>query len=148
MTTTTTKTKIHKYFVYHSEMSLVPSDWQYINYTKISKIKKAKEIFVFDLLDFIDTMQQKSLLEDIKNCLASDGTIHIQAADIHSISSAILNNQIDIDTYNNLIFSSSRTRINSMGRMITLLKEAGFSILEAKFVNGVQYSLKCGRANE
>jgi len=146
MTTTTTKT--HKYFIYHSEMPLVPSEWQYINYTKISKIKKAKEIFLFDLLDFIDTMQQKSLLENIKNCLANDGIIHIQAADIHSISSAILNNQIDIETYNNLIFSPSRTRINSMGRMITLLKEVGFSILEAKFINGVQYSLRCGKPNE
>jgi hypothetical protein len=140
--------KTNKYFIYHSEIPLIPSEFQFIDYRKTKKIKKAKEIFIFDLLDFVDNLQQQTVLDEIKKALDSDGVIYIQGTDAHGISSALLNNQIDLETYNNLAFASSRKHISNMGRIITLLKEAGFVIYEAKFVNGVQYSLKCGKPNE
>jgi hypothetical protein len=142
-----TSNKSKKYFVYHSELPIIPQDLQFIEYNKIKKIKKAKEIFILDLLDFIDNIQKNSFLEEVSSCLDSDGVLCIQATDIYGVSSAVLNNQIDIETYNNLVFSQHKKNISSMGRIITLLKDAGLVILESKFVNGVQYSIKCGKNN-
>lgn len=144
--TNTKNTKNYKYFLYYSELPVIPSDWQFIELTKIKKIKKAKEILIMDLLDFVDTNQKLQLCQDIYNSLNKDGVLLIQGEDIYSLSAAVLNHQIDMQTFNNLLFRSHRQSASSMGSTISLLKEAGFVILEAKFINGIQYSIKCGKA--
>lgn len=143
-----TNNKNHKYFLYHSELPVIPSDWQFIEASKVKKIKKAKEILIMDLLDFVDTNQKLQLCQDIYGSLNKDGVLLIQGVDVYSLSAAILNHQIDIQTFNNLLFHSCRKSTNSMGGMITLVKETGFVVLEAKFINGIQYSIKCGKSTD
>lgn len=139
--------KPNKYFVYNSELPNLPTDLKFIEPSKIKKIKNAKEIFILDLLDFTETNEQVQICKNINESLHKDGVLFVQGVDIYGLSSAVLNNQIDIQTYNNLVFSPYKFRISTMGNIITLLKEAGFVVLEAKFINGVQYSIKCGKQN-
>lgn len=140
-------TKTNKYFIYNFELSTIPSDLKFMEPSKIKKIKNATEIFILDLLDFIDINEQTQICQDINSALHKDGFLFVQGVDVHGVSAAVLNNQIDVQTYNNLVFSPSKVRLSSIGSILTLLKETGFIILEAKFINGVQYSIKCGKKN-
>lgn len=137
--------KSNKYLVYHSELPMIPKDFQFIELSKIKKIKKAKEILILDLLDFFDTTQKVQTLKEISSCLTKDGELFIQGTDIYSLSSAVINNQIDTQTYNNLVFSPSKKGISTMGSMLSIVKEADLLLLEAKFINGIQYYIKCGK---
>lgn len=140
-------TKTNKYFVYNAELSGVPEELKFVESNKINKIKNAKEIFILDLLDFVHVIDQTQVCKDIYDALHKDGALFIQGVDAHSVCAALLNNQIDIKTYNNLVFAPSKLRLSSIDNILSLLKECGFIILEARFVNGLQYSVKCGKKN-
>jgi hypothetical protein len=44
--------------------------------------------------------------------------------------------------YNNMIFSTGKKHIKSLERVTDLLRLNNFSILETKFINGIQYYVK------
>lgn len=136
-----------KYFVYHHNLNILDDSYEYIEYSKLKKIKKADEIFVFDMLDFLDHEQQKESLKLIASKLKNLGTIKVQGVDALLLSSALLNKQIDLQLYNNILLNGKKY-IHTMGQIRQLVQDAGYVILETKFLNGIQYYLNCGYSGD
>jgi hypothetical protein len=134
-----------KIFLYHSEIDILEEKYNYIDIKKLDEIEDnslSSDIFIFDLLDNVTLEEADSILKKIKNKILSKTTIEIQSIDIFSISSSLLNKHIDIEMYNNMIFNTGKKHIKSLERVVDLLKLNNYSILETKFINGIQYYVK------
>lgn len=134
-----------KIFLYHSEIDILEEKYNYIDIKKLDEIENnslSSDIFIFDLLDNVTLEEADSILKKIKNKILSKTILEIQSIDIFSISSSLLNKHIDIEMYNNMIFNTGKKHIKSLERIVDLLKLNNYSILETKFINGIQYYVK------
>jgi hypothetical protein len=134
-----------KIFLYHSEIDMLEDKYEYMNIKKLDEIEDgsiSSDIFIFDLLDSVSLQEADSILKKIQSKILSKTTIEIQSIDIFSISSSLLNKHIDIEMYNNMIFNTGKKHIKSLERVNDLLKLNDYSILETKFINGIQYYVK------
>jgi|LakMenE18May11ns_1017448.scaffolds.fasta_scaffold9949398_4 hypothetical protein len=134
-----------KIFLYHSEVDILEDKYDYMDIKKLDDIEDdsiSSDLFIFDLLDSVSLQEADSILKKINNKILSKTTLEVQSIDIFSISSSLLNKHIDIEMYNNMIFSTGKKHIKSLERVTDLLRLNNFSILETKFINGIQYYVK------
>jgi hypothetical protein len=134
-----------KIFLYHSEVDILEDKYNYMDIKKLDDIEDdsiSSDLFIFDLLDSVSLQEADSILRKINNKILPKTTLEIQSIDIFSISSSLLNKHIDIEMYNNMIFSTGKKHIKSLERVTDLLRLNNFSILETKFINGIQYYVK------
>jgi hypothetical protein len=134
-----------KIFLYHSEVDILEDKYNYMDIKKLDDIEDdsiSSDLFIFDLLDSVSLQEADSILKKINNKILPKTTLEIQSIDIFSISSSLLNKHIDIEMYNNMIFSTGKKHIKSLERVTDLLRLNNFSILETKFINGIQYYVK------
>ena len=134
-----------KIFLYHSEVDILEDKYNYMDIKKLDDIEDdsiSSDLFIFDLLDSVSLQEADSILRKINNKILPKTTLEIQSIDIFSMSSSLLNKHIDIEMYNNMIFSTGKKHIKSLERVTDLLRLNNFSILETKFINGIQYYVK------
>lgn len=136
----------NKYIVYYNEIQNPPQDYKFVEYNKHKKIKKALDILIYDLLDYVDEKDYDTTLNDLVSCLTKDGTITIQSVDAYALASALLNKQIGLDIFSSVL--NSRKRISTLSKNMNKIKELGLSIIEAKFINGLQYYIRFGKLND
>ncbi len=135
-----------KYYVYLNEIPTL-NNYSFVEYTKIKKLKKSDDIFLFDILDFLnDDDGRLKFLSEIAKKLKKDGVIQIQGIDAILLSSAVLHKQIDLLTYNNLVFNG-RKILHTTSSIFKLLQENGFVVLDHKIINGIQYYVRAGSIN-
>lgn len=134
-----------KIFLYHSPIDILEDKYDYMDIKELNNINDnsiSSNIFIFDLLDSISFQEADHILKQIQSKIVSKTILEIQSIDIFCLSSSLLNKQIDIEMYNNLIFGTGKRHIKSLEKIIDLLKINNYNILETKFMNGIQYYVK------
>jgi hypothetical protein len=134
-----------KILLYNTTIDILEDKYDYVDVKKLQETPDesiSSDIFIFDLLDNMTYQEADSLLKLIQNKILSKTTIDIQSIDIFAISSSLLNQHIDIETYNAAILGTGKKHIKSLEKIISLLKNNNFHILETKFINGIQYYVK------
>lgn len=121
----------------------LPVGATYESIQDIDKIKDNfyKQIIINDLLDYIDYNEASAVLDSILNKLDKHGEVIVQSIDIKHISSAIVFNDIDIQTAKAVLFNGKRT-IYSMNEIENELKNRNLEIIEKKYINIFEYYIR------
>jgi hypothetical protein len=136
-----------KYYIHLAPPITEDNQFKYINYADIDSIKKssASEIFINDMLEYISAEESKILLTKIKDKLCKNGLLHIQNTDIKGLSLNLIYDQINIDTYQTIMFSGISKKnifcIDKMKRLISTIPD--IKISKIKFLNGINFYVEC-----
>ena len=132
-----------KIFLHLIKPTYLPVGFTYESIQNLSNLidSSYEEIYIGDLLDYIDYNESMALLDLIKNKLNSGGAIIVQSSDLYALSSAVVFGDIDIQTSKLVIYNEKKS-MYTMHEIETELKNRQLSIIEKKYINIFEYYIK------
>jgi len=120
--------------------------FEFFDLNNIKKIRRSSvdEIFIGDLLDYLDDENAITLLNNLCLKIKKNGKLYIQSNDAKCLCAALIYDNINTKIYKNILFSYQKKNIftlNEIKRMIRSIDSLG--IEKCKFLNGVQYYIEC-----
>lgn len=138
------KNKFQKIYLHIVNPSVQIEGFDFFDVKQLKKIKKksVEEIYIGDLLDYIDQDNCASLLAEIISKISSGGKLYIQGIDAKALASAFVYNHINIDIYKNLLYNN-KTNIHTLGYLRNLLSRfGGIEISKCRYINNMQYYIE------
>lgn len=142
------KTDKEKKLLYlHLIKPLVELDkFEFFELKDIKKIRRSSidEIFIGDLLDYLDDDSAIIILNDLCLKLKKGGKLYLQSNDVKCVAAALIYDNINTKIYKNIIFSYQKKNIFTLSEIKRMLNSIeSLSIERCKFLNGVQYYIEC-----
>lgn len=117
-------------------------------FLKKTKKSSVSEVFLYDLFDYTDQVDNLELLKSIVAKLKPGGKIYIQGTDAKLLSSAYLYGQMDIVLYRSMLFGGyagfdkkNIFTVSDIKNLISDIDNLKFS--EIKYINAIQYYVEC-----
>ena len=135
-----------KYFIHYNKPPVDISGFDFYDFAKLNKIKDStiKEIFIYDLLEYVPFMDVHSIYNELLDKLEPNGLLHIQGTDSKSLCLSLLSSQIDNNAFRSMIFGAKKINIMSFNELRKLLESNGKAyITKTKFINALQYYVEC-----
>lgn len=99
-------------------------------------------ILIQDLLDYVPVESANQVLKIIKNKLAPNGRLEIQATDIRQLCMAVTYGDIDLVLAKNILYGHKKN-IYSIYDMESMVKNLGLEIETKQFINIFEYHIVC-----
>lgn len=144
----TQSNKNKKYFLHFFEPQIGIEEYEFFNIEKLKKIKKQSigEFYISDVLDYILENDKINVFRSIVDKIEDGGKCYIQGTDARLLSEAFIYNQINIQTYKNILYYNSKCNIHTLGQLkdfISIFPD--IKIDKIKFINGIQYFIECSK---
>lgn len=137
-----TKNKETKIYLHIINPSIGIEGFEFFDLKQIKKIKKASisEIYIGDLLDYIDIDNENQIISEIINKLSPKGKLHVQGVDAKSLASYLIYNNINVELYRNILYNNNKKNIHTLGSLKNLLSFYGnLQLNKARYINNIQY---------
>jgi hypothetical protein len=126
------------FHTYRPEALPVGLQYEDINRLDTYEDNSLSEIMLADTLDFYTNDQAINLIQKLSAKITKNGSLEIQGTDINQLSLAVINNNIDINTVNDVLYPMKKS-ISTMLDMQNLLKSYQFTITQKRYVNLFEY---------
>lgn len=138
------------YFIHIKKPTVELEDYQFIFLDKIEKklkISSIDNIYIHDLLDYLNPNIVIEILKLIKSKLKKHGKLYIQGIDVKSLSSSLLYGQINLSTFRSMIYGIDfdKQSIYSIGEIKNIIHDLDLRIDRIQFINGSQYYIECNK---
>lgn len=120
--------------------------FEFYDLNDIKKIRRSSidEIYIGDVLDYLDDDNTLILLHDIHLKLRKGGKLYIQSNDSKCVAAALIYDNINSKIYKNIVFSYQKKNIFTLTEIKRIIGSIeGLKIDKCKFLNGVQYYIEC-----
>jgi hypothetical protein len=137
-----------KYFIhfFKPDNNKILDVYEFYDIKKINKIKteSVSNIFLYDLLGYIEQPNVLPLIKDIVGKLSIGGHLYIQDNDIKLLCSSYLSNQINTAIYKNIVYSKGKINCSTLCEIKDIMYNIScLDIIEIKFLNAFQYYIGC-----
>ena len=138
------------YFIHIKKPASELEDYQFILLDKIEKKLKPESIdniYIHDLLDYLNPNIVREVLKLIKSKLKKHGKLYFQGIDVKSLSSSLLYGQINLPTFRSMIYGIDfdKQSIYSISEIKNIIYDLGLRIDRTQFINGSQYYIECNK---
>jgi hypothetical protein len=138
------KNQLQKIYLHVISPSIPIEGFDFFDIKQFKKVKKksVEEIYIGDLLDYIDQDNCAALLADIISKISKNGKLFIQGIDAKALASAFVYNHINIDIYKNILYNN-KVNIHTLGSLRNFISGFGeLEISKCKYINNMQYYIE------
>lgn len=136
-----------KYYVHIVEPENFDSNLVYIPLDQFAKKRKQnykEDILINDLLEYFFYNDSKQVLFDIVTKLKKDARLHIQGIDARSVANNFVNDLMDLEIFNMLMYGYGKKQVLSFSKIKYLLDSIpDIRIENIRFINGINYYIEC-----
>jgi len=137
-----------KIFLHFIKPDFLPIESEFVNINEIDKLDNegCDLIYMSDVLDYISYNEATSLLDHVFSKLSASGEIIIQSVDLYHLASAIVFDNIDIETSKLILYGNNKKNIFTIYDIQTELANRKIDIVEQKYVNIFEYYIRAKKS--